>query len=146
MINQTRTLVATILLSCLVLPACGSEQRPATALLPTITAPLSPSPAASGYTLSGTVSEATEGGSLPVPGAEVQVGVCPARNGAPDSILMVVTDSTGYYRVSNMCAGVTYVWVLKEGYRTRPTSQCDGDCLFAVINGDTTFDILLARR
>jgi|GEM_PF-4887875 len=59
---------------------------------------------------------------------------------------MVVTDSTGYYRVSNMCAGVTYVWVLKEGYRTRPTSQCDGDCLFAPIDGDTTFDILLARR
>ena len=144
--HPTRTLVATILLSCLALLACGSEPRTPTALLPTIPAPLSPSPVTARYTLSGIISEGTEHGSLPVAGAEVQVGVCPAHNGAPESILMVVTDSTGYYRVSNMCAGVTYVWVLKEGYRTRPTSQCDGDCLFARIDGDTTFDILLARR
>ncbi len=145
--NRKRNfLAAPILLSTLALLACGSEQHSPAAQLPTITAPMSPSPAAARYTLSGTVSAQTENGSLPVSGAEVQVGMCPRQNGSPESILMVVTDATGYYSVSNMCAGITYVWVLKEGYATRPTSQCDGDCLFARIDGNTTFDILLARR
>jgi hypothetical protein len=60
--------------------------------------------------------------------------------------MKAVTDTDGFYRVEGMCAGITYVWVSKAGYQTSPPKQCDGDCLYALIDGDTRFDIELVRQ
>lgn len=115
--------------------------------LPTVATPVLPTPAAVvTYTLSGSVSEATSAGRTPIAGAEVEVGVCPPLNGSPQGYERAVTDAHGFYSVPNMCAGLTYVWVAKDGYRTNPTRQCDGDCLFATIAGDSRFDVELVRQ
>jgi hypothetical protein len=111
--------------------------------------PTSPSPPARSptFTLAGVVSEATPAGSSPIAGASLQIGVCPPnpQRSAP-SYLRVVTDENGFYQVTGMCAGTTHLWVGKEGYTTLPGPQCDGDCLFVQIAGDTRFDIELVRQ
>ena len=98
------------------------------------------------YTLAGVISGSTPEGPLPLSDAVVVVGVCPRVNYSPESYMTTVTDADGSYRVQGMCAGVTYVWVSKAGYKTSPPKQCDGDCLYATINGDTQFDIELVRQ
>jgi hypothetical protein len=57
-----------------------------------------------------------------------------------------VTDVAGFYRVQGMCAGITYGWVSKAGYKTSPPKQCDGGCLYATISGDTRFDVERVRQ
>jgi hypothetical protein len=141
---------ASTLTLALAVGACSTDRQTPTA--PTVTTPPTSSllplpPGVPGpYTLSGVISEATPNGRSPLSGAEVEVGVCPPPNHSPPSYMKTVTDTNGTYSVSGMCTGTTYVWVSKEGFRTNPTAQCDGDCLFARINGDTRFDIELVRR
>jgi hypothetical protein len=93
------------------------------------------------YKLSGVVFESAPEGRSPLAGARVEVAMCPTRS--IDALTSTVTSSSGYFEISQMCLGVTYVWIEKEGYRTRPPTQCDGDCLLAWINGDTHLDVEL---
>jgi hypothetical protein len=74
----------------------------------------------------------------------VEVAVCPTKRA--DVYASTVADANGYFEVSQMCAGVTYIWVEKEGYRTHPPTQCDGDCLLTAIEGHTRLDVELFRH
>ena len=83
----------------------------------------------------------TAKGRLPISAAEIEVAVCPLPNQSAASYAKTTTDADGFFSVANMCAGGTYVWVAKPGYRTAPSRQCDGGCLHVTIDGDTRFDI-----
>jgi hypothetical protein len=130
--------------------ACGNANS-----LPSLLAP-SPVPFRNGatstvssdatFTLSGVVSEQTVSGTIPIGDVAIEVAVCPRPGFSSAQTAKTVTNVSGFYTVSGMCTGTTYVWLSKDGYKTSPTGQCDGDCLYATIDGDTRFDVTLARR
>ena len=140
---MNRQMRPTAFVSIVVLAAalsdCSSDQRnPVAPTMP-------PSPAAAGtFTLSGSVFESTREGRAPVAGARVEVAICPTK--LANAVASTVANASGYFEVSHMCSGVTYIWVEKEGFRTHPPTQCDGDCLLTAIDGNTHFDVELFRQ
>lgn len=106
--------------------------------------PPTPSPTQR-FTLSGTVSEFTTGGLVPLEGALIETFPCPVQG----SYTAVDTDSEGHYVVPGMCPGSAFMWVFKAGYRDRaetPLPQCEGsDCYIFTIVGDTRVDVELVR-
>jgi len=127
--------------------ACDGKDR--SAIAPSPIAPLvqpAPPPAGPNAVLFGVVSVRTAAGRIPLSGVEVEVAVCPQAMLPVGSYVRVVTGVDGSYRVPGMCAGETYFWVSKPGYATEEISrQCDGGCLYAVVNGDTRVDIDLLK-
>ena len=130
--------IASLVMLAAAFSGCSSAQNNPVA--PSAAAPASLADEGT-YTLSGVVFESTPDGRSPLAGARVEVAICPARS--IDTFTSAVTNSSGRFEISQMCSGVTYVWIDKEGYRTRPPTQCDGDCLLAWINGDTHLDVEL---
>ena len=130
--------VASLVVLAAALSGCSSDQRNPVA--PSSATPASPAGGGT-FTLSGMVFESTREGRSPLAGARVEVAICPSVS--PDAYTSTVTTSNGYFEISRMCYGVTYIWVEKEGYRTRPPTPCDGDCLLARIDGDTHLDVEL---
>ena len=136
-----------IAICALGLSACDGESRPTIGPSP-IAPPVQPAPppAVPNGVLFGVVSVMTTAGRIPLSGVEVEVAVCPQAAFPVVSYVRVVTGVDGFYRVPGMCAGETYFWVSKPGYATEEISrQCDGGCLYAVVNGDTRVDIDLLK-
>ena len=87
-----------------------------------------PAPVAT-FSVSGTISEATESGNMPLEGASV-------LNWATDEA--TTTDSDGFYRIGGLRAGVAQIIVAKEGYEER--------MIEVMIDGDTQVDAVLVRQ
>ena len=127
--------------------ACDGESRSAIGPSPAAP-PVQPAPPPAGPTgvLFGVVSVKSAAGRIPLSGVEIEVAVCPQAALPVGSYVRVVTGVDGLYRVPGMCAGETYFWVSKPGYTTEAISrQCDGGCLYAVVDGDTRVDIDLLK-
>lgn len=92
------------------------------------------------YTLSGVVSEMTPTGSAPVKGVEVYCDSC-GENGHTAAY----TDASGLYTFSGVFNGVTPLLVRKEGYRVIDPVPAQSGFVNAEVNGDTRFNIQLAR-
>jgi hypothetical protein len=153
MMNRHQIVSGTAVGLAILVSACGNMAPPQTFTAPSpspasstsVPAP-APNPIVFDSTLSGLVYEVTPSGRVPIEGADVEIGVCPPKGGAPLGYEKARTDATGFYAVGDMCNGVTYVWVSKPGYKTNPPRQCDGDCVYATVAGDTKFDIELVRQ
>ena len=105
--------------------ACGES--------PSITNPtppplMSPAPVAT-FSVSGTISEAAESGSMPLEGASV-------LNWATDEA--TTTDSAGFYRIGGLRTGFAQLIVAKEGYEEQ--------LIEVMIDGDTQVDAVLVRQ
>ena len=106
--------------------ACGDSKS--SILTPSPGLPPAPAPAAT-FTVSGTISEATESGAAPIEGATVA---------SADSENWVVTDAEGFYRLSGLPAGMARLVVSKEGYEDRVVEM--------MIEGDSQLDAQLVRE
>jgi hypothetical protein len=115
--------VAAIIALMLATAACGDSKNPIVGPSPT---PV-PAPAAT-FTVSGTISEATESGAAPVEGATIL---------SADTETWVVTDAAGFYRISGVRAGMARFVVSKEGYEERVVEM--------MIEGDSQLDAELIR-
>ena len=127
---------------------CGGDSSAAIAPSP-IATPVAPAPVLQGAdgALFGVVSVVTANGRTPLGGVELEVAVCPTRGFGATAFVRAVTGVDGTYRVLGMCGGQTYVWMMKTGYTTQPNlPQCDGGCLFAVVDGETRFDIEMVKQ
>ena len=87
-----------------------------------------PPPAAPTFSVSGTISESTESGSVPLEGAWVV-------NWATEEA--ATTDANGSYTLSNQRAGAAQFVVSKEGY--------ENQMIEAMIEGDMHLDAVLVR-
>jgi hypothetical protein len=87
-----------------------------------------PAPAAT-FTISGTISEATESGAVPIEGATVA---------SVDTENWVVTDADGFYRLSGLRAGMARVVLSKAGYEEQLVEM--------MIEGDSQLDAQLVRQ
>jgi len=152
MTRRVRTFAVAVCVGTLAIAVAGCSGESVVSALPTATTPIPTAPPpqsaipTGSFNLSGIVSEATPAGSKPLAAVDLEIAVCPPLNQAAASHIKTVTDANGFYSVSNMCPGTTYVWLAKAGYKASPPRQCDGDCLHATINGDTRFDIELVRQ
>jgi hypothetical protein len=81
------------------------------------------------YTLSGVVSEETPTGRVPLEGVHVEESNFHAGS---------ITYGNGLYSISGLHAGVSPLWVSKEGYQNQIRN--------VAIDGDTRLDIQLVRR
>jgi hypothetical protein len=105
--------------------ACG-ESSSITNPTPPPAAP--PAPAAT-FAVSGTISEATESGSMPLEGAS-------GLNWATDEA--TTTDGNGYYSIGGLRTGLAQLMVAKEGYEER--------LIEVMIDGDAQVDAVLVRQ
>lgn len=104
--------------------ACGESNNPIVGPSP---AP-APAPVAT-FSVSGTISEATESGTAPVEGATIL---------SADTETWVLTDAAGFYRISGLRAGMARFVVSKEGYEDRVVEM--------MIEGDSQLDAELVRE
>jgi hypothetical protein len=104
--------------------ACGDSNNPIVGPSP---AP-APAPVAT-FSVSGTISEATESGAAPVEGATIL---------SADTETWVLTDAAGFYRISGLRAGMARFVVSKEGYEDRVVEM--------MIEGDSQLDAELVRE
>lgn len=117
-----RLVTASIALA-LVTAACGDS------VLPPSPPPGGPSPDPSPtYSVSGTISEATESGSVPLEGARVV-------NWATEET--AITDGDGFYTLSGQRAGAAQFGVSKEGYENQMIEM--------MLDGDVRLDAVLVR-
>ena len=105
--------------------ACGESSSITTPTPPSVTVP---APVAT-FSVSGTIFEATESGSMPLEGASV-------LNWATDEA--TTTDSAGFYRIGGLRVGFAQLIVAKEGYEER--------LIEVMIDGDTQVDAVLVRQ
>ncbi len=133
--------LSTILMAAVLLSACDGTGRPPTA--PTV--PTSaPAPATLGvtYILFGTIFEVMPTGRVPIEGVGVYCDGC----GSPDGHTQAYTDADGLYSFAWSQNGATPLLVGKAGYDVvGPVPNANG-AVIATVNGDTRFDIELARR
>ena len=121
---RTIRLAAASIALALVTAACGdSVTRPSPN--PVITPAPAPAPT---YSVSGTISEATESGSVPLEGAWVV-------NWATEA--SAITDGNGAYTLSGQRAGAAQFMVSKEGYENQMFEM--------MIEGDLHLDAVLVR-
>jgi hypothetical protein len=133
----------------ILLVGCDSE-RARTPLSPTPT-PVTPSPTpvVLAGTISGVVFEMTASGRVPVENVEVYCDSC-----GPEGHTFSYSRSDGGYDLPRAPAGTNLLLVAKEGYTllrpdwTSPSPTPSGwlGGVNASVNGDTRFDIELARR
>jgi hypothetical protein len=90
--------------------------------------PPPPPPPAATFSVTGTISEATDSGSVPLEGAVVV-------NWATDE--SAVTDANGSYTLSNQHAGAAQFSVSKDGY--------ENQMIEVMIDGDMQLDAVLVR-
>ena len=102
--------------------ACGDSNNPIVGPSP------APAPVAT-FSVSGTISEATESGTAPVEGATIL---------SADTETWVFTDAAGFYRISGLRAGMARFVVSKEGYEDRVVEM--------MIEGDSQLDAELVRQ
>jgi hypothetical protein len=81
------------------------------------------------FTVSGTISEATESGAAPIEGATVT---------SADTETWVVTDANGFYRISGLRAGMARLVVSKAGYEDRMVEM--------MLESDSQLDAQLVRQ
>lgn len=99
------------------------------------------------YTLSGVVFERTPMGTAPIEGVEVYCDSC----GSPVGHTFTYTDASGFYSFSYTNPGFHSLLIRKDGYGD-PPGQPPGSAQGyltrypPMVNGDTKFDIELARR
>jgi hypothetical protein len=102
------------------------------------------------FTLSGTVTEATEDGHVPLSGVDVEVELCPPQMSGGTYFVSSRTDAQGFYSVPDMCDGRVFAYASKPGYAFADTDGCDdghfGECRWITIAGDTRFDFRMTRR
>jgi hypothetical protein len=106
--------------------ACGDSKS--SILTPSPGLNPEPAPVAT-FTVSGTISEATESGAAPIEGATVA---------SADTENWVVTDADGFYRLSGLRAGMARLVVSKEGYEERVVEM--------MIDSDAQLDAQLIRQ
>ena len=124
---------------------CGSPTGPTSpAVPPTAVIPPTPVPQLT-YTLSGVVSEVTAAGSVPAEGVRLYCDSC----GSPDGHTFTSSDANGFYSFAWARNGVHPLLVWKDGYVVMDPSGAlaDGRAVKnATVDGDTRFDIQIARR
>jgi hypothetical protein len=124
--NRTFGLAAASLALALATIACGESVNAPT---PQPEAqPPAPAPIAT-FSVSGTISEATESGNAPLEGATVM-------NWATEEV--AVTDADGNYTLHGVSAGVAQFIVSKDGY--------EGQHVEMMIEADTRLDATLSRE
>ena len=103
------------------------------------------------FTLSGFVTEDTPAGTVPLAGIELEVEFCPPPMAGYDFVPSR-TDARGFYSVPDLCEGRTAVFAALNSAYTYATGSdgCDDghgtECRWAMIAGDTRFDIRLIKR
>ena len=135
--------LSVVLISALLLSACNSGGRPPTA--PSVAPPSStPAPATPvvTYTLSGTIFEVTATGRVPIQGVGVYCDGC----GGPEGHTQTYTDADGLYSFEWSRNGATPLLVGKAGYDVFGQVLNAYGAIVATVNGDTRFDIELAKR
>lgn len=90
------------------------------------------------YILSGVVFERTPTGTAPIEGVEVYCDGC----GSPYGHTFAYTGADGFYSFSYTYSGTNPLLIRKAGYGPVQGSQSG----YPMVNGDTRFDIELARR
>ena len=106
--------------------ACGDGKGSIVSPTPPVATP-APAPVAT-FSVSGTISEATESGTVPIEGATF----------AADSENWVVSDVDGLYRLSGLRTGLARFVVSKKGYEEWAVEM--------MIEGDTHLDAVLVRQ
>lgn len=125
-INRTARLAAAAsLVLALATAACGESNG--SIVSPTPPAPVAPAPVAT-FIVSGTVSENSEAGAIPLEGASI-------INFETES--SALTDSEGSYRLGGLRAGMARFVVSKEGYQDWVVEM--------MIEGDAHLDAVLVR-
>ena len=123
--RTTRIAAAASFALALAAAACGESPSITNPTPPPVTVP---APIAA-FSVSGTISEATESGSMPLEGASV-------LNRETDEA--TTTDSNGFYRIGGLPTGLAQFIVAKEGYEER--------LIGVMIDGDTQVDAELVRQ
>jgi hypothetical protein len=138
--------LSAVLISAILLSACDGVGRPPTApSVPTPTPTPSPAPPATPvvtYTLSGTTFEVTPTGRAPIEGVNIYCDGC----GSPEGHTSTYTDADGLYSFEWSPNGATPLLVEKAGYHVVGQVLNAYGAIVATVNGDTQFDIELARR
>lgn len=109
------------------------------------------------FTLSGVVSERTETGLVPLAGVEIDDWSCdptfpgnrlptPADGCNYGLSHSTRTDQQGRYSIAGVYATRNLICAIKEGYEGNATAECGGYSTSLTLDGDTRFDIQLARR
>jgi hypothetical protein len=124
--NRTVGLAAASVVLMLATAACGDSKSPIVGPTPVLTE--APAPVAT-FTVSGTISEATESGAAPIEGATVA---------SADTENWVVTGADGFYRLNGLRVGMARFVVLKQGYEDRVVEM--------MIEGDSQLDAQLTRQ
>jgi len=106
--------------------ACGDSKSSIVGPTPVLTP--APAPVAT-FTVSGTISEATDSGAAPIEGVS---------NHTADTENWVVTDAAGFYRISGLRAGMARFVVSKEGYEDRVVEM--------MVEADSQLDAQLIRQ
>ena len=106
--------------------ACGDSKSSIVGPTPVLTP--APAPVAT-FTVSGTISEATDSGAAPIEGATIL---------SADTENWVVTDAAGFYRISGLRAGMARFVVSKEGYEDRVVEM--------MVEADSQLDAQLIRQ
>ncbi len=122
---RTIRLAAASIALALVTAACGDSVTPPS---PNPGGGTPPPPPAPTFSVSGTISEATESGSVPLEGARVV-------NWATEE--SAITDGNGAYTLSGQRAGAAQFMVSKEGYENQMFEM--------MIDGDLHLDAVLVR-
>jgi hypothetical protein len=123
--TRTITLGAASLVLALLTAACGDSVTTPT---PNPGGGTPPPPAPATFSVSGTISEATEAGSVPLEGASVV-------NWATEEV--AITDADGSYSLSGQRSGAAQFMVSKEGY--------ENQMIEVMIDGDMHLDAVLVR-
>ena len=135
--------LSAVLISAVLLSACNSGGRPPTA--PSVPPPsptAAPATPVVTYTLFGTIFEVTATGRVPIQGVGVYCDGC----GSPVGHTQTYTDADGLYSFEWSPNGATPLLVGKAGYDVVGQVSDAYGAIVATVNGDTRFDIELARR
>jgi hypothetical protein len=123
--NRTVGLAAAASIALMVATAaCGDSKS--SIVGPTLTPGRAP---AATFTVSGTISEATDSGAAPIEGATIL---------SADTENWVVTDAAGFYRISGLRAGMARFVVSKDGYEDRVVEM--------MVEADSQLDAQLIRQ
>jgi hypothetical protein len=97
------------------------------------------------HVLSGVVFEMTETGNVPIESVEIYCDSC----GSPEGHTFAYTDANGFYSLAWALNGVHPLFVTKAGYEiVDPTGKLRDSLgrINAIVQGNTRFDIQMARR
>jgi hypothetical protein len=125
--NHRTSGLATASALALALAAAGCGDGNRSVLTPTALPP-APAPAAS-FTVSGTITETTDAGEVPVEGATITSAEMEAT---------ASTDSDGFYTLTGLRSGMALFIIFKAGYEERAVEM--------MIEGDSQLDAVLVRQ